>query len=225
MDRTPAKFRNDFPVFRTPDAYDGSVDLIIDFSHPGNLEAILSYATRNLVPTLIATTGLSEAEMQAVLSAGQTIPILYAPNTSLGVSIINRILREYSPYLSDGFDIEIVEKHHNQKSDAPSGTAKLFASTINSALGGAYTSVHGRFGHTGPRGSREIGVHSVRGGAIAGEHVVVFAGEQEIIEIKHTALSKSLFAQDALRLCRQLVSSPRGAYTVDDIYGSNLNRR
>ena len=225
VDRSPAKHQNPFPVFDTPDKFEGSIDLFIDFSHPCNLEMILEYAERNLLPTLVATTGLSEQQMGLIQNAGQTIPILYSPNTSLGVSVVNSILRTYSSYLSQGFDIEIIEKHHKKKIDAPSGTARLFAHTINSALGDSHTFVHGRTGQTGPREMKEIGIHAVRGGAIVGEHTILFAGEQEVIEIKHTALSKLLFAEDALRLCRLLVTAPKGAYSVDDLYGPNSIRR
>lgn len=224
VDRNPAKFHNDFPVVTAPDDYAGSIDLMIDFSHPSNLETILAYVTSRLVPTLIATTGLCEDQMRMVQSAGQTIPILYSPNTSLGISILNSILRTYTAHFGEGYDIEIVEKHHNRKIDAPSGTAKLFAETINKALGNTLTYVHGRYGQPGPRRAKEIGIHAVRGGSIAGEHTVIFAGEQEVIEIRHTALSKSLFAQHALRLCRLLVNAPKGAYTNDNLYDSNSRR-
>lgn len=218
VDQDPGKTTNDFPVYKDPFEYEGTIDLIIDFSHTSNLEKMLEYATSKSVATVIATTGLSEHHIFMVKEASQKIPVLYSPNMSLGVNIMNSILKHYSKMLSDGFDIEIIEKHHNKKIDAPSGTALLMANTINHALNDQMSLVFGRHGSDCPRSSDEIGVHTVRGGSISGEHTVIFAGEQEIIEIKHTALSKDLFAHDALRASRLFINKPVGYYTMADIY-------
>lgn len=218
VDKDPDKVANVFPVYADPFEYDGHIDLIIDFSHTSNLEHLLTFATEKQVATVIATTGLSEVQVSMVVAASAKIPVLYSPNMSLGVNIVNSILKHYSKMLSDGFDIEIIEKHHNKKIDAPSGTALMMANTINHALDDSKTLVFGRHGSDCPRAMAEIGVHTIRGGSISGEHTVIFAGEQEIIEIKHTALSKDLFAHDALRASRIFVTKPVGYYTMADIY-------
>ena len=218
VDKDPDKFANSFPVYTNPYEYQGEIDLIIDFSHTSNLEQLLAFATDKRIATVIATTGLNEAQVSMVITASTKIPVLYSPNMSLGVNIVNSILKHYSKMLSDGFDIEIIEKHHNKKIDAPSGTALMMANTINHALDDEMSLVFGRHGSECPREMKEIGVHAVRGGAISGEHTVIFAGDQEIIEIKHTALSKDLFAHDALRASRIFVSKPVGYYTMADIY-------
>lgn len=218
VDKDPEKIINDFPVYKDPFEYEGTIDLIIDFSHTSNLEKLLNFSTAKNIATAIATTGLNDDHISMVKKASLQIPVLYSPNMSFGVNIMNSILNHYSKILSDGFDIEIVEKHHNKKIDAPSGTALLLANTINHALDDQMTLVFGRHGSDCPRTSDEIGIHTVRGGAISGEHTVIFAGEQEIIEIKHTALSKDLFAQDALRASRIFVNKPVGYYTMTDLY-------
>lgn len=219
VDKDPEKINNSFPVYTDPFEYEGTIDLIIDFSHTSNLEKLLEFATTNSVSTVIATTGLDEQHVSMVKEASLKIPVLYSPNMSLGVNIMNSILKHYSKMLSDGFDIEIIEKHHNKKIDAPSGTAFLLANTINHALDDQMKLIFGRHGSDCPRTPDEIGIHTVRGGSISGEHTVIFAGDQEIIEIKHTALSKDLFAHDALRASRIFVKKPVGYYTMADIFG------
>lgn len=218
VDKDPGKIANDYPVYQDPFEYKGTIDLIIDFSHTSNLEKMLEYATAKKVATVIATTGLNEDHVSMVKDASTKIPVLYSPNMSLGVNIMNSILKHYSKILSDGFDIEIIEKHHNKKIDAPSGTAYLLADTINNALDNQMIPIYGRHGSDCLRAPDEIGIHTVRGGSISGEHTVIFAGEQEIIEIKHTALSKDLFAHDALRASRIFVKKQTGYYTMADIY-------
>lgn len=218
VDKDPGKINNDFPVYNNPFEYEGTLDLIIDFSHSSNLEKLLEYATAKSVPTVIATTGLGENHVSMIKDASKMIPILYSPNMSLGVNIMNSILKHYSKILSDGFDIEIIEKHHNKKIDAPSGTAYLLANTINKALDNQMTLTYGRHGSDCPRTPEEIGIHTIRGGSISGEHTVIFAGDQEIIEIKHTALSKDLFAHDALRASRIFIDKEIGYYTMADIF-------
>lgn len=218
VDRSPDKIKNPFPVSTVPSAGPASIDLIIDFSHPDSLSAVLYYASEHRLPTLIATTGMSAEHYAMIEQAGKIVPVLHCANTSFGIAIINKILREYAKQLSDGFDIEIIEKHHRHKIDAPSGTAKLFAATIQQASAKVADLMHGREGQCGPRRQEELGIHSVRGGTITGEHTIVFAGEQETVEIKHTAMSKMLFAQDALRLARRLINLPNGVYTAEELY-------
>lgn len=217
VDRAPDKVANSYPVFENANDFDGTIDLIIDFSHTSNLEAILDYATSRGVHTLIATTGLTDMHMAKIREASHKIPILCAANLSFGINVITRLLSQVAKSLNEGFDIEIIEKHHNKKIDAPSGTAYLLANTINHALDDTMTLTYGRHGSDCPRKTNEIGIHTVRGGSISGEHTILFAGEQELIEIKHTALSKDLFAQDALKAGKLLLSKPVGLYTMQDL--------
>lgn len=217
VDRNPDKYDLSFPIFESAYAYEGDIDLIIDFSHASSLEALLDFATNKRIHTLIATTGLTDVHMAKVHEAAQKIPILYTANLSFGINVITRLLSQVAKSLSEGFDIEIIEKHHNKKIDAPSGTAYLLANTINRALDETMSLTHGRHGADCLRKTNEIGIHSVRGGNIFGEHTILFAGEQELIEIKHTALSKDLFAQDALKVGRLLLNKPVGYYTMQDL--------
>ena len=218
VDRMPLKIAQDFPVYDDPNCYEGKLDLIIDFSHVSNIDSLLKYAIFKKTPVMIATTGLDESHYTKMKDASQQVPLLYAANMSLGVNLINSILKQYAHVLSDGFDIEIIEKHHRHKQDAPSGTALLLANTLKDALEDDYQLKCGREGAQSLRQPHDIGVHAVRGGSISGEHTVLFAGEQELIEFKHTALSKDLFAHDALRIARKLVHKPAGYYTVAELF-------
>ncbi|WP_350344735.1 4-hydroxy-tetrahydrodipicolinate reductase [Proteinivorax tanatarense] len=218
VDKNPEKYQNNFPVYENPYSYKGELDLIIDFSHPSNLEQMLEFAKKRKVPTVIATTGYSEQQIASIKEASSEIPVLYSPNMSLGVNIVNTILNQYSKLLNDAHDIEIIEKHHNKKIDAPSGTALLFANTINEALDNSKEFNYGREGKNCPRNDKEIGIHTVRGGAISGEHNIIFAGDHEVIEIKHTALSKDVFALDALKAGQTIVNMPVGFYAMQDIF-------
>jgi 4-hydroxy-tetrahydrodipicolinate reductase len=221
IDRSPDKCANSFPVWPTLSDSAPPVDLLIDFSHPCNLVDVLSFAISRDVPALIATTGLTQEHQQMIRQAGQKIPILVSANTSLGISGVGAALRVLSSRLASDFDVEIIEKHHRHKIDAPSGTAKLFAGVINETVGQDMQQTHGREGLCGPRPQAEIGMHAVRGGGIFGEHTIVFAGEHEVIEITHTALSRELFAHGALNLGRRLVGRPPGVYTNDDLWQTN----
>lgn len=217
VDRTPDKYANAFPVWSAAPATAQAVDLLVDFSHPDNLADLLDFALAHSSPLLIATTGLTQDHHAAIARAGRHIPILVTSNTSLGVGALVAILPELCKRLGIGFDVEIVEKHHRHKIDAPSGTANLFAATIAQAMGGDMPQVHGRAGACGPRPSAQIGMHAVRGGGICGEHSIIFAGEHEVIEIRHSALSRELFAHDALQLGRLLLNMPPGVYANEDL--------
>lgn len=204
------------PCFKDPFEYEGEVDLIIDFSNPANLDTILAYARSRKLALVIATTGFSEDEKAQIEETAREIPILLSSNMSLGVNLLSKLLREISPVLSRNFDIEIIEKHHNQKVDSPSGTAYLLANSINESLNHSKEYVYGRQGNDTKRRKEEIGIHAIRGGTIAGEHSVIFAGVDEIIEIKHTALSKNLFALGAIEASRFLVGKGAGLYNMED---------
>ncbi len=220
VDRTPDKFANGFPVLPKVEFSCPPVDLIIDFSHPDNLSDLLAFAVSTGAAALIATTGLSDENHALISESGLQIPVLTAANTSLGINTVVAVLRELRSRLGSSFDVEIIEKHHRHKLDAPSGTACLFAQVITKTADADLKQVYGREGRCGPREQAEIGVHAVRGGGICGDHTVIFAGEHEVIEIRHSALSRELFAYDALRLGRKLVLRPPGIYSTEDLWHS-----
>lgn len=189
----------------------------IDFSHPNNLKALLDFSVRTKTPLVLATTGLTEDDRNLVETASKEVAILMTSNTSVGVNLLIELVKKASAILSESFDIEIIEKHHNKKIDAPSGTAHMIANAINEELDNSMNFVYGREG-TQPRASKkEIGIHTVRGGTIPGEHTVIFAGEDEILEIKHTAMSKKIFANGSLRAAKFLSTKGPGLYDMNDV--------
>jgi len=191
-------------------------DVMIDFSHFSNLEKILPWITANNVPTLIATTGHTEESLQKINKASETVAILKATNTSLGVNLVTELLGSLVSTLED-WDIEVIEKHHNKKIDAPSGTAQSLLEKINDTLTTKRELTYGREGIC-PRKKEEIGVHVIRGGTIVGEHSVIFAGEDEVIEVKHEAHSKMVFVNGALKGATWLYNQKPGLYTMKDIF-------
>ena len=190
---------------------------IIDFSHFRLLEEVLESAFEKNVPLLIATTGHSEEQLKKINEAADKIPLIKATNTSVGVSVLNEIVA-YATKLLQGFDIEIIEKHHNRKIDAPSGTANTLLEIINENLKEEYDTVYGREGHS-KRKEKEIGMHSIRGGNIVGEHSVIFAKNDEIIEIKHEALSRKIFSDGSVKAINYLKGKKPGMYTMKDVLG------
>ncbi len=190
------------------------IDVAIDFSYPGNLELILESAVRRALPLVIGTTGLSPEQGAAIAAASAAIPIVWAENFSTGVTVLRRLARQATEALGEDFDIEIVETHHNQKADAPSGTAKALLRSVDPE--GAYARVYGREGRPGARG-REIGVHSLRGGTVAGEHSVRFFGAMEEIELRHRADSREIFARGALRAAAFALRAKPGLYNMEDV--------
>ena len=189
---------------------------IIDFSHFSLLEEVLESAIEKNVPLLI-TTGHSEEQLKKINEAADKIPLIKATNTSVGVSVLNEIVA-YATKLLQGFDIEIIEKHHNRKIDAPSGTANTLLEIINENLKEEYDTVYGREGHS-KRKEKEIGMHSIRGGKIVGEHSVIFAKNDEIIEIKHEALSRKIFSDGSVKAINYLKGKKPGMYTMKDVLG------
>lgn len=190
---------------------------IIDFSHFSLLEEVLESAIEKNVPLLIATTGHSEEQLKKINEAADKIPLIKATNTSVGVSVLNEIVA-YATKLLQGFDIEIIEKHHNRKIDAPSGTANTLLEIINENLKEEYDTVYGREGHS-KRKEKEIGMHSIRGGNIVGEHSVIFAKNDEIIEIKHEALSRKIFSDGSVKAINYRKGKKPGMYTMKDVLG------
>jgi 4-hydroxy-tetrahydrodipicolinate reductase len=188
-------------------------DVIIDFSHPSNLEMILAYTEMNRVPLVLGTTGYSPEQIQAIERMAEKVPVVYTANFSLGITIFRQILKQIVPVLRDTFDMELIEKHHSRKLDAPSGTAKMLLAAMEE--GRDYKKVYGRQG-MGKRGA-EIGVHSVRAGAIAGEHTVLFAGDDEILEITHKAGSNQIFAAGAVLAAQFAAGRKPGLYDMSDV--------
>lgn len=195
--------------------FSGKCDLIIDFSHFSSLEDILSYATENNKPVIIATTGHSEDQLKQIEEAAKQIPILKTTNTSFGITIMNKIV-SYAAKLLEGFDIELIEKHHNRKIDAPSGTAYTMLEAIKKSVGEQRELVYGREGNK-KRTENEIGVHSIRAGNIVGEHTVIFSKGDEIIELKHEALSRKILSDGAVNAAEKLLGKKSGLYSMLDL--------
>lgn len=191
----------------------GDADVVIDFSNPDNLEMLVGFCEERGCPAVIATTGFKPEQQEKIKALAQRVPVVFAANFSLGITIMRRVLSEIAPVLEDSFDMEVIEKHHNKKLDSPSGTAKMLVAALNSR--GDYEEVHGREGNR--KRGKEIGIHAVRGGTIAGEHDVIFAGEDEILEIKHTAGSKKIFAAGAVKAARFTQGAKPGLYDMEDV--------
>ena len=195
-------------------------DVAIDFSAPAALPAVAHYVRTTGTPLLSGVTGLSEADLAVFDDLGHFAPVIHSANYSLGVAVFRRALEEVADTLED-FDIEIVETHHNQKADAPSGTARLLLDAVNSRR--RRTPVYGRHGITGPRDKKEIGMHSLRGGTEAGTHTVSFFGPDEVLEITHRATSRQIFVNGALHAAGQLIRMPKGRYELQELLFGGKN--
>ncbi|BBA50521.1 4-hydroxy-tetrahydrodipicolinate reductase [Fusobacterium varium] len=198
-------------------------DVIIDFSHYSRLNSLLDYSKEKRIPLVIATTGYSNEILKKIKEAAREIPVLLSSNMSLGVSLLNDILERIVPVLYGNYDIEVIEKHHNKKVDSPSGTAKNLIETIKKSCSETMREQYGREGNR-KREKNEIGIHSLRGGTIIGEHSVLFCGEDEVIEIKHTAMSKKIFAAGALKAAEFLIGKEAGIYTMKNIFENQEER-
>lgn len=207
----------DFPVFTKPEDCNVPIDVIIDFSHPSSLSGVLRYACANHIPAVIATTGLSDEQLTDIRNAAEQAPLFSSANMSLGVNLLTELAKKAAEILGDSFDIEIIEKHHNQKIDAPSGTALLLAESVKDGLSYTPRYVYDRQSVREKRDPHDIGISSIRGGTIVGEHDVIFAGHDEYITLSHTALSKDIFAVGALNAAIFLAKQPNGYYTMKDM--------
>ena len=214
----PAKF--DVPVFKTGSDINVKVDALIDFSRAEALDEILDYATKNNVAAVICTTGYSDAQLKQINDASKIIPIFRSSNMSLGVNLLIDLCRKASQVLKDDCDIEIVEQHHNQKVDAPSGTAVSIANAINEEYENNKEFVYGRHETNKKREKKEIGIHSVRGGTIVGKHDVMFIAQDEIITIAHEAQSRAVFAKGAIRAAKFIAGLKPGMYNMQDLVKS-----
>jgi len=209
--------KNSYPVFSSLEQCQESIDVIIDFSNPEALENIMKFAVERKIPIIVATTGISQNQKKLLESASRIIPVFFSANMSLGVNLIIDLVRKAAKILEPSFDIEIIEKHHSQKLDAPSGTALAIADAINSALEQKQEFVYDRHSRRKKRSKSEIGIHAVRGGTIVGEHSIIFAGNDEVIEINHSATSKEIFGTGALRAAKFLYKKAPGMYDMNDL--------
>lgn len=207
----------EFPVYAHCSDVREDVDVIIDFSFHSAVSEILNFAVENHIPAVIATTGFNSEELGMIEDAEKKIPVFRSANMSLGINLICQLAKRAAKLLPD-FDIEIIEKHHNQKVDSPSGTALMIADEISSVLPAKTEYVHGREGVCGKRTKNEIGIHAVRGGTIVGEHEVLFAGANEIVSISHTATSREILANGAVCAAAFVIGKAPGAYSMKDIF-------
>jgi len=212
----------DFPIVENPRLLPAGGDVIIDFSNPAALLDLLPYAMENKIPVVVCTTGLGNEHKSLLEAAAREIPVFFSANMSLGISLITELVKTAVSVLGEGFDIEIIEKHHNRKLDAPSGTAMAIADAIADAAEGTKEFVYDRHSVRRPRGKQEVGIHAVRGGTIVGEHTVLFAGQDEVIEIKHSAGSRDIFAVGAIRAAAFLQDKPAGMYAMRDLVAASL---
>ncbi|HOQ07988.1 MAG TPA: 4-hydroxy-tetrahydrodipicolinate reductase [Clostridiales bacterium] len=211
--------KNPYPVYTDLERCIVRPDVLIDFSNPAALETLLAYASAGRIPAVIATTGLSQSQIRLLNKAAEIIPVFYSANMSLGINLLIGLVKKAARLLQADFDIEIVEKHHNLKIDAPSGTALAIADAVNSVLDMKHEYVYDRHSRRKKRSRNEIGIHAIRGGTIVGEHSVIFAGNDEIIEIRHTALSREIFATGALSAARFIIGKKPGMYGMSDLVG------
>lgn len=209
---------NDYPVFESIDKCDVEADVVIDFSNAAAVDGLLDYCVEKQIPVVLCTTGLSEEQLTKVKATSEKVAVLKSANMSLGVNMLLKLLQDATKILAPaGFDIEIVERHHNQKVDAPSGTALAMADSINTVLNNEYTYTYDRSQLRQKRDKKEIGISAVRGGTIVGEHEVIYAGEDEVIEFKHTAHSKAVFAKGAVEAGKFLKGKGAGLYDMKDV--------
>lgn len=207
----------DFPVFPSPSAVEVTADVVIDFSHPALLMPLLSYARQKHIPLVLCTTGYDAGQVAALKEASKEIPVFYSRNMSLGINLLIDLCKKASQILGTAFDVEIIEAHHNQKIDAPSGTALMIADEIASARTDDVHYMYDRHSQRKKRDASEIGIHSVRGGTIVGEHTVLFAGHHETVTVSHSAQSKEVFAAGAVNAAVFLAGKPAGLYDMSDL--------
>ena len=208
---------NTYPVFTNPEEFEGEADVVIDFSHPSSLTGILSFCKKRKLPVIICTTGLSSEQKEEFKEASKEIPVFFSANMSIGINLLIDLAKKAAKLLEGSFDIEIVERHHNQTIDAPSGTALAIADGIDEALSFPAEYVYDRHSVRRKRKNTEIGISAVRGGTIVGDHEVIFAGNDEVIELSHHAHSKEVFAVGAIKAAKFIKGKAAGMYDMNDL--------
>ena len=212
--------KNSYPVFTDIDACQVEADAIIDFSSAKATDKLLEYSAARQIPVVLCSTGLSQEQLAKVEETSRKVAVLKSANMSLGINTLLKLVQDAAKVLAAaGFDMEIVEKHHRLKLDAPSGTALALADSINEAMDNQYHYVYERSQKREKRDDKEIGISAVRGGTIVGEHEIIFAGQDEVIEFKHTAYSKAIFGKGAVEAAKFLAGKPAGRYDMSDVIG------
>lgn len=210
--------KNSYPVFTDIDACQVEADAIIDFSSAKATDKLLEYSAARQIPVVLCSTGLSQEQLAKVEETSRKVAVLKSANMSLGINTLLKLVQDAAKVLAAaGFDMEIVEKHHRLKLDAPSGTALALADSINEAMDNQYHYVYDRSQKREKRDDKEIGISAVRGGTIVGEHEIIFAGQDEVIEFKHTAYSKAIFGKGAVEAAKFLAGKPAGRYDMSDV--------
>ena len=210
-------YEGDLKIYEDMSTIVEEADVVIDFSHHSNLDNILSYVLKTKTPLVIATTGYNDDEMNKIREAAKVIPVFQSYNMSLGVNVLVKLVKDAAKLL-EGFDIEIIEKHHNRKVDAPSGTAVMIANAIKEVLPNVENN-YGRYGRSAKRQPNEVGIHAIRGGNIVGEHDALFAGDNEVLTISHQAQSRGIFASGSIAAAKYLVKQKPGFYNMDSMLG------
>lgn len=211
----------EYPVFANIADCGVEADVVIDFSAPGALDSLLAYCTEKKIAAVFCTTGYSQEQLEQIRAAAEKTAVMKSANMSLGINLLLKLVKDAAKKLAPaGFDMEIVEKHHNRKVDAPSGTALALADSLNEALDEEYAYTFDRSGRRQSREKHEIGISAVRGGNIVGEHEVIFAGFDEVIEFKHTAYSRGVFAKGAVQAAKYMAGRPAGFYDMADVIGT-----
>ncbi|MDO4325286.1 MAG: 4-hydroxy-tetrahydrodipicolinate reductase [bacterium] len=212
--------KNGYPVYASLEECTEAADVIVDFASMKAVDHLLDYCKETKMPVVLCTTGLTKEQIEKVEETAKTVAVLRSANMSLGINLLLKLVKQAAEVLAaSGFDMEIVEKHHNQKKDAPSGTALALADSLNEAMDQTYTYVYDRSMRHEKRDKKEIGISAVRGGSIVGEHDVIFAGTDEVVTFSHTAYSKAIFAKGAISAAKFLAGKEPGLYTMQDVIG------
>lgn len=219
IDRNPESVVNNYPVYTSLKDVTEKADVVIDFSNHSCLNDLLEFGKATKTPLVICTTGFTDEQKEKMKEASKDFPILHSGNMSVGINLLLSLVKKAAKNLYPEFDIEVIEKHHNQKLDAPSGTALMIADAMKEDLENSVEYVHGRHTKTEKRTQNEIGIHAVRAGGIFGEHTALFASNNEIVEVKHTALTRDVFADGAIKAAKFLVTKENGFYTMGDVIG------
>ncbi len=210
---------SDFPVFKSITECDVKGDVIVDFSHFSAVPAVVDYALKTSTPAVIATTALEESTIKKIEEASKSVPMFRSANMSLGINVLLKAISTITPVLEDDFNVEIIEKHHNKKLDSPSGTAVMLADEVKAASKNEKTYSYGRHSKHDEFDMNNITIHAIRGGTIPGDHTVMYIGPDEIIELKHSALSRDIFGNGAVKAAAFIVNQKPGLYSMKDLIG------